>query len=245
MNQENRSKQEKDTLVVLLHGFGDDNSTYEKTRRFLDSEGYLTYAPDLPGFGKSDLPAMLPGEMARVLSSCIVWKWGTGFDIHLIGHSLGGMVALFMTQNLGIRSVVMIEGTSSKHDMEFFESLKSSEPGCAKYSDFLQYMKERVDIAPSYRRYVDVLEKLKPETFDFVVKGVLSDFQKMERIIEKLEVPVAYFHGDKSRGGQEGAAFAEKIGWKTLFFPNSIHWLHEDSNALFVSILKDWLASTT
>lgn len=245
MSQAKEAHLRSETLVILLHGFGDDHSTFTNTKRYLDKEGFLTYAPDLPGFGSSNLPPLAPSNMANELVSAINNAYGNKCNLHLVGHSLGGMVALFMAEagNFEVQSIVLIEGTACKQDQEFFESLAPPEPGQSKYSEFLKYIEGRVDIALAYQRYVDVLRRLKSNTFDVVVQGVITDFSRLNHFMGKIETPIAYCYGDKSRGGQTGKEFAIKMGWETHFYQDATHWLHEDSFDRFSVFLCDWLTT--
>jgi len=78
--------------VVLLHGlFGSGANLGALSRSLRDA--YSVYSPDLPNHGRSDRLAApdLPG-MAAALGH---WMDREGLDrVHLVGHSLGGKVAM-------------------------------------------------------------------------------------------------------------------------------------------------------
>jgi 4,5:9,10-diseco-3-hydroxy-5,9,17-trioxoandrosta-1(10),2-diene-4-oate hydrolase len=78
---------------VLLHGGGSDSRQWLETMQEL-SRHYRVYAPDLPGFGKS---GSLPGTFSLHRLSRFVDRFLTGLglrQVRLLGHSLGGWVAL-------------------------------------------------------------------------------------------------------------------------------------------------------
>lgn len=83
----------KGPTVILLHGSDNDWHEWKKNLVSL-AQNFHVYAPDLPGFGLSQAPEM-------PLSA----PWGVSFlknfmealnidSTHLIGHSLGGLLAL-------------------------------------------------------------------------------------------------------------------------------------------------------
>jgi pimeloyl-ACP methyl ester carboxylesterase len=79
--------------VLLLHGFCE---THEIWNSVLDklSLVYRMYCPDLPGFGQSPLPE---GKLSIPIIATLVINWIEKNNIHnlvVIGHSLGGYVAL-------------------------------------------------------------------------------------------------------------------------------------------------------
>jgi pimeloyl-ACP methyl ester carboxylesterase len=82
--------------VVLLHGFCESNQIWGVFANLLSQKCQL-HIPDLPGFGKSELPA---GQFSINDIATIMWDWFDEKKITnpvIVGHSLGGYVALAMT----------------------------------------------------------------------------------------------------------------------------------------------------
>ncbi len=83
--------------IILLHGFPMDKSVWNEFSPLL-SNTYTVITVDLPGFGKSPLPK-LPFTIDEVADSLLEWILSEKiFDSTLIGHSLGGYVALAMAE---------------------------------------------------------------------------------------------------------------------------------------------------
>jgi pimeloyl-ACP methyl ester carboxylesterase len=79
--------------VVLLHGAGFDHSAWALYSRWFAHHGFAVLAPDLPGHGWSQGPALASiGEMADWTVALLDAVAAPG--AHLIGHSMGSLIAL-------------------------------------------------------------------------------------------------------------------------------------------------------
>ncbi len=99
-----------DRLVVLLHGCAADHETWRFVAGALGRD-YPLVLVDLPGCGQSDRPAASPGAYApdalteRVLQALAAHLADRErARITLVGHSLGGAVAMRMMGNADLRS---------------------------------------------------------------------------------------------------------------------------------------------
>ena len=74
--------------VVLVHGLGVSSRYMVPTARRL-APHYRTYAPDLPGFGKSQRPPR-PLDLTELADALVEWMRAVGLDqAVLLGNSLG------------------------------------------------------------------------------------------------------------------------------------------------------------
>lgn len=86
------------TPVLLVHGLADNRSVFAVLRRALEARGFgrvlsFCYSPLTNDVRAA--AAELADEVERVLAR-------TGYDaVHLVGHSLGGIVARYYVQRLG------------------------------------------------------------------------------------------------------------------------------------------------
>lgn len=81
--------------VILLHGFPMNSQVWTEFASELSTK-YTVYTPDLPGFGSSSLPSLpisLKG-VAAMMNDWVADQWIQ--NSVLIGHSMGGYVALEM-----------------------------------------------------------------------------------------------------------------------------------------------------
>lgn len=85
--------------VILLHGYGEHGSRYLETMERLAAAGFAVYCPDHRGFGKSE---KVPGDIESVdlvahdihALTRLAKESYPGDSLLLIGHSMGGMLAL-------------------------------------------------------------------------------------------------------------------------------------------------------
>lgn len=85
--------------VVLIHGAGMDSSVWQNQTRFLAHRGLRAVAVDLPGHGgSSGEPLTSIAEMADWIADFAaaagLAESTDGPGLHLVGHSMGAMVAL-------------------------------------------------------------------------------------------------------------------------------------------------------
>jgi pimeloyl-ACP methyl ester carboxylesterase len=95
--------------VVLLHGIGDHRHAWDAVLPLIAAEREVI-AIDLPGFGQSpDLPAGLPLDLPTVVATLGAVFTALGVQRpHVVGHSLGGLIALRLAQNGHARSVTAL-----------------------------------------------------------------------------------------------------------------------------------------
>ncbi len=99
--------------IVLIHGFCETSEIWNGfSARLADSN--KVYSIDLPGFGKSELPAS-PFSIDDIARLVIDWIEDNKIEnLTLIGHSLGGYVALSMCEQAPeiIEKLVLFHSTA-------------------------------------------------------------------------------------------------------------------------------------
>jgi pimeloyl-ACP methyl ester carboxylesterase len=87
------------TPILMLHGWGGSSSLMWGAAEALARLGWQCYIPDLPGFGESAPPASAWGveEYARFV---VGYMDAVGIErAHLIGHSFGGRLSIYLGAN--------------------------------------------------------------------------------------------------------------------------------------------------
>jgi pimeloyl-ACP methyl ester carboxylesterase len=79
--------------IVFLHGALHDHSVWTLLARWFANHGHAVLAPDLPGHGKSDGPAL--SSVESIADWLIALLDAAGIeDVALVGHSMGSLIAL-------------------------------------------------------------------------------------------------------------------------------------------------------
>lgn len=97
--------------LVMVHGLGATKAEFLPTVAALAPAGFRTIAVDLPGFGDSDKPFPAPYDSRFFARWTVALLDALGLDrVHLLGHSMGGRVALEvgMRHPERLRSLVLI-----------------------------------------------------------------------------------------------------------------------------------------
>ena len=101
-----------DELVLFVHGLGSSKENWQNAWQRPELRDRALLAPDLPGFGHSDLPAGFSPDLAsyaQVLHALI--DAYALRRIHLVAHSMGGSISLLLPERVLSRlaSLVLIE----------------------------------------------------------------------------------------------------------------------------------------
>ncbi len=80
-------------IAVLIHGLGGRAEDWRNLIPYLAYNGYRVYAPDLPGYGRSEQPANFSYSVSDEAN--VVLGFMDALDLHqvdLAGHSMGGWI---------------------------------------------------------------------------------------------------------------------------------------------------------
>ncbi len=78
--------------LVLVHGLGVSSAYFARVQPLL-AAGRVVYAPDLPGFGRTQPRPRRPLDATALSERLRDWMDAVGLSrVHLLGHSLGGPV---------------------------------------------------------------------------------------------------------------------------------------------------------
>lgn len=101
-------------IVLLVHGIGYTRAKWAPQVAALVEAGYRVVRFDLRGFGESTMPAG-PSRMSEFLSDLHLVIDALGAPpLHLVGHSLGGMIAqkYALERRSEIRTLTLVSTTS-------------------------------------------------------------------------------------------------------------------------------------
>jgi pimeloyl-ACP methyl ester carboxylesterase len=103
--------------IVLLHGFCENHQIWNGFAEDL-ALNFRVITPDLPGFGKSELPHH-PFSIDDIADQMLTWLHQSGIkNSILIGHSLGGYITLAMAR----KKVEAFSGIGLFHSTAFADN---------------------------------------------------------------------------------------------------------------------------
>lgn len=84
--------------VVLIHGWPDSAKLWRHQVPVLADAGYRVMAPDLPGFGMSDMPTDVSAyRLSALASHLIAMLDDAGLDtVHIVGHDWGAALGWYL-----------------------------------------------------------------------------------------------------------------------------------------------------
>lgn len=227
-------KAERGTCV-LLHGFAGDPNTWHRTGTFLAKEGFEVTAFELPGHGSQALQASTLEEVAAVLFRAFP-DAPTG-DLHLIGHSLGGALAILIAARASdrIASLTLLApfGIGTYIDQTFLDGMVS-----VRTIDALEREVRKTTAHPlSYSKsaLAAMLQSLPTDSLRTISQMMAQDgVQQLFLVpeLEKMTLPVRVFFGRQDRivRWQEALSLPGKVALHLFDTGHMLHW--EDPSAV-------------
>ena len=239
--------------LVLQHGFlGGSGYWLPQFANF--ARHFDVLAPDLPGFaGSADLPApdSVPGFAAQLVE---LWDRLGLERVHLVGHSMGGMIALQVALDYPERvDRLVLYGTACSGNLpERFETVDESiarieREGIAKCADF---------IVPTWfveGEQAPYFQLCKQAGFGADTASAarslraLSRWSVCERLAE-LEIPTLIVCGDRDRSTAPNHSWhlwRELTDASLCVVPGCAHNVHLERPELFNATLLDFLIGQT
>jgi len=192
--------------VMLVHGLGFTSQLWRGQSEQLQAAGFRVISYDLRGFGSSELPPS-PYEMEDLSADLDAVRTAAGCDaVHLVAHSMGGMVALryavdhpervsslFLvstTAHNGRRASAFARVMSMLSERGFEETQRDPER-------WQQAVDTIADVIPFTGPVMDVLRKLteKADPSRSLAWRAIASFTVKEKV-SSLSCPTLVMHGD-------------------------------------------------
>ncbi|HOX81800.1 MAG TPA: alpha/beta hydrolase [Chryseolinea sp.] len=191
--------------IILLHGFPMNQNVWNDFAPLL-SDTYKVITVDLPGFGKSPLP-QLPFTIDQVADSLITWLSSENIlGSTVIGHSLGGYVALAMVE----KRPELFTGLGLFHSTALADSEEKKESRL-KVVDFiakngvLAFTSNFIPPLFAHQNHIaiaSVRNMAVQSTHDAVLGYTLAMRNRPDRtsLLKKLKIPVLFLAGEVDPG---------------------------------------------
>lgn len=246
--------------ILMLHGFLGSGKDWKHYAERLQNE-YTCFMPDLPGHGATPAPHDITGTFETIGESLAELAGTIHADpLHLVGYSMGGRLALYLTLHYPerFRSAVIISSSPGMKNpgekARRYESDKRIAERITKdFDSFLDAWYELQLFATLKRHplFSEVFERRKandPQALAAALKQLSTGCQPS--LWEKLgqnSLRTGFFVGEKDRKYVEiGRQMVNLCPNSELFiFHGCGHTLHIENRNLFLERLTGFLAGTT
>ncbi|MBN1455215.1 MAG: alpha/beta hydrolase [Methanomicrobia archaeon] len=237
-----------EVAVVFLHGLGCSKRDFQAAFEYPALMDYTLLTFDLPGCGDSPYPETLTlnmddlVEITHLVIAALPVK-----DIVLVGHSMGGLVALLYTERFrnNVRGFINVEGNLSAEDC-FFSRLVVQ----ADFAEFTRTvfpeLKDRLKHAENrgFREYAADLEKADNKAY-YDYSPSLIEYSDTGDLLERycaLDVPKLFVYGAENRALSYLPRLTER-GCALVEIPTSNHFPFHDNPAAFYHAIVSFLTA--
>ena len=243
--------------LIFLHGWTSNHWMWIEQEKYF-SKNYQVIIPDLKGHGESDKPKAnyLMAEFAAELNQFINTLLGSKNYI-LIGHSMGGMIALSYAINpkytANLKALVPCSTTYKMSNPVLSQLVDKLKQGILKYDYSLQEMMSKLAYYGKFaREHRDIIKKNAEEGMKcpaHVAIACLDAFvnkYNIEKNLSAIKVPTLIMTGDKDSmidpiNSETMQTLIPKITMKVLG-PNAGHCIQlekiEEFNQTLESFIK-------
>ena len=232
--------------VVFLHGLGCSKHDFQAAFDHPELSDYTILAFDFPGCGNSSYPKTLTlntddlVEITHRVLSALGVK-----DIVLIGHSMGGLVALLYIERYrtNVRGFINIEGNLAPEDC-FFSRLVAHSIFSDFTSTILPELKDRLKHAGNrgFREYAANLEKASKKAY-YEYSPSLVEYSDTGNLLERycaLDIPKLFVYGAENRSLSYLPRLTER-DCGLVEIPASNHFPFHDNPTAFYHAIASFL----
>lgn len=228
--------------IVWLHGLGESSACFEALVGHPALAGHTHVLPDLPGYGRSPWPlADAEAEigaapvidtptpdahdaLAAHVDRLAAWLAGRPPPA-VIGHSMGGALAILLAERLPLRAVVAIEGNLSAADTTF-SGRAAAQPRDEFVARGFAALRDEVGRDPALRGYHAALAAASPEAFyrDARALVALSAGESLARRLAQLPCPAHYLAGVPGGISAHSRGLLDRAGVNWRAIEPAGHW---------------------
>lgn len=229
--------------LCWIHGLGESSSCFHSILEHLPS--FAHHLVDLPGYGRATRVAtpyslmeaadQLADDLQEI-APCL-----------LIGHSMGGVVGLFLAEKHPrlLRGLINVDGNISLGDCGYSGPISrqtQSEFVSRGYGELLTSLQERGVDDLAHRGYFASMQLAQPEVVYTHSQDLVrwSAEESLARRMAELAVPSVYIAGAPGGAAERSLELLEKAKVETRLIGPSGHWPFIDQPEQFVEQVRAW-----
>ena len=223
--------------LVLIHGFNADADHFNRVARFLFGH-FRVLAPDLPGFGDTDIAEPMDFRIGRQADRVVAWMDRIGIQrCYLGGSSMGGYIACAIARKHPdrVRALWLLApgGIESVEPSPLFQEIAEERHNPLVVRDLADF-RRLVDFCfvhppwlPSpLQRYLAERSAQRSVLHQRAFDALRFDSPPLEQIVEGMETPALIVWGRSDQVlNPAGAAIVQKLmqNGETLMLPDTGH----------------------
>jgi pimeloyl-ACP methyl ester carboxylesterase len=224
---------------MYLHGLGSDWSDFSGAATHRTLSQYRMLVPSLPGHGRSDWNRRFDGGLSKVVDVLeeVCRKHCSG-QITIIGHSLGGALAIILAQRLGetVSRIISVEGNLVEGDCGILSTRTALAGGKALTDEFFDRLDEALQAVnlPGYGDYRRKYRKnlVSPSAWQRYTDELIA-YCKSDALLTafcNLRCRKTYLYGGATQPPPLKSLMDREI--PTVEIPKSAHWpMYSNSDA--------------
>lgn len=192
--------------LVLLHGFCETQQVWSRFEQAL-GQHFRILCPDLPGFGKSPLPA---GELSIETVARALHNWLTDLEIKnciIVGHSLGGYIGLAfleeypeMVEGMGLFHSTAYADTEEKkrtrENVIAFVEKHGVEKFIESFVPPLFFSSKREKLQPEIDELISIARTTPKESIIAYTRAMQQRKDRLQ-VLQHFKKPILYIAGDE------------------------------------------------
>jgi non-heme chloroperoxidase len=243
--------------LVWIHGLGEWSVSFDAIARHPQLAAFAHVFPDLPGYGRTPWPspvrglhlvASARGSVHALADHLTEWLRTRGGSLPiLVGHSMGGVIATLVAEQLPVRGVVNVDGNLTIGDCTF-----SAEAARYSLANFRTHgfatmraaVYARGATEPALRGYHAALLAANADTFhanaiDLVRLSTIDDLAPR---LAALRCPHLFIAGVPGGICEASRARLDEVGARWIGIEPSGHWPYVDQIDAFASAVAGFVA---